>query len=286
MTVDSGEIDPVCAAIADLAPVIFPGAVLSPAGDELVVPLRDGRARIGITRLVDACRQVGHQQWPQLISTWLEAARAQVLDAAPVCAGDLRVRLGPVDDALESIVGAITAPFGPGLTLVLLAEQPAGRRVVTEAVTEHLGLDQGAALSAGLANTIRSVLAPLDVRRHELPGGLSMLVGAADDVPYVSAALTSIPQVFRLGDAPHGAFVAAPRFSTVICHPVTSKRSVAVVPVLRALIADMYRDATDPCSPALWWWHDRQFHQLAVGDDGKVEFPATLEGALDALPAG
>ena len=139
-------------------------------------------------------------------------------------------------------------------------------------------------MGAGLRNTVHKVLLPLDIRDHELSPGVSVSLGAVDGVPYVSTALTSIPNVFRSPELPYGALVAAPRLSAVLFHAVQSDQAMAVAVVMSRLVADMHADVDDPCSPQLWWWHDRRIYPVAISEGRRVELDPALEPVVAGLP--
>jgi hypothetical protein len=109
-------------------------------------------------------------------------------------------------------------------------------------------------------------------------------LGAADGVPYVSTALTSIRNVFRTPGLAHGALVAAPKLSAVLFHEVRSDQARSVALVMSRLVADMHADARDPCSPLLWWWHDRRIYPVSISDGRRVELDPALQPVVAGLP--
>jgi hypothetical protein len=279
-----GDTEGLRAALSDLLPVLIPGAGFDTEADEVVVPVDAGRARVAVSSLAATAEGLAQEQWPQLIEVWCAGVLEQLRRPAPdVSAGDLRVRLVPrAEVAGEQL---IVRPYGAYFQLELMADLTDRRVWVGPQRAAALGLEPDAAFAQGLRNTIATVLAPLDVRHHEVGNGLTISMVARDDTPWVSTGLTSVQNLFRRPELPHGAIVAVPRLSTVLFTPVESDRVLADIPLLGRLVADMHRDGTDPCSPDVFWFHDRALYRIDRGDGTRVTLPVELEPVVAALPA-
>jgi hypothetical protein len=279
----NGETRGVRAALSDLLPVLIPGAGFDAESDEVVVRVDDGRARVAVSSLATTAEGLTQDQWPQLIEIWCAGVLEQLRRPTPeVAVDDLRVRLVP-----RTVVAGeqlIVRPYGAYFQLELMADLSDRRVWVGPARAGALGLEPDAAFAQGLRNTITTVLATLDVREHDVGNGLTISMVARDDTPWVSTGLTSVQNLFRRPELPHGAIVAVPRLSTVLFTPVESDRVLADVLLLGRLVADMHRDGTDPCSPDVFWFHDRALYRIERGDGSRVTLPVELEPVVAGLP--
>jgi len=120
---------------------------------------------------------------------------------------------------------------------------------------DALGMDPETALRTALDQTISEVLVNLDVQPQQLPTGGEVLLASAEGVPYVSAGVTTIPQLAGV-ELPYGALVAVPRHSMIMILPVASRQTLTAVGVLSGFAEFAYQDAADGCSPGLYWFVD------------------------------
>ncbi|MFV0308924.1 MAG: hypothetical protein ACK5OX_14405 [Desertimonas sp.] len=272
------------AALSDLLPVLLPGARYEPTTDEVMIAVQDGRARVSVDSLVRTAAQQASTAWPRLVEAWCTAVLEQLhLPIPAIDAEGLRVRLVPRHDVDPEQL--IVRPYGAYFQLELMMDLPQRRIWVGPGQAGELGLGAAAAFDAGLRNTIQRELATLGTRRHEIGPGLSIDVAAADDNPWVSVGLTSITNLFRIESMPYGALVAVPRLSTVMCHVVASDQVLGDVQVVGRLVADMHRDAIDPCSPELFWFHGGALYPIRRGDGAKVTLPVELQPLIASLPS-
>ncbi|GAB3916922.1 hypothetical protein GCM10027613_16310 [Microlunatus endophyticus] len=148
--------------------------------------------------------------------------------------------------------------------LVAVEDRESSVQLLQQADLDAMGISAEGALRMALDQTISEVLVHLDVRPHPLPNGESVLLAGADGVPYVSAGVTSIPQLAGV-DLPYGALFAVPRHSVILILPVRSWASLGAVPALADFVEAQYRGASDPCSAQIYWF---------TGDDA---FPVGTE---------
>lgn len=271
------------AALSDLLPVLIPGARFDEAGDEVLVPIGDGRARVAVSSLISTADGVPSARWPQLVEVWCAGVLEHLRLPQPKLSADqLRVRLVPSGpDAVDQV---IAKPYGAYFRLELMADLADRRVWVGPARAAELELTPEEAFALGLRNTIGKVLVRLDVRQHDVGNGLTISLAAEDDNPWVSAGLTSVQNLFRSPELPYGALVAVPRSSCVLLTPVESDRVTADILLLGRLVADMHRDSDDPCSPDLYWFHGGALYRIERGDGTRVTLPVELEPVVAALP--
>lgn len=271
------------AALTDLLPVLLPSARYEPATDEVLITVQDGRARVSVDSLVRTAAQQPPTAWPRLVETWCGAVLDQLhLPVPAVDVDGLRVRLVPrraVDP--EQLV---VRPYGAWFQLELMMDLAQRRIWVGPRQAAELGLGADDAFDTGLRNTIQRDLVNIVPRSHQLAPGFVIALAAVDDSPWVSVGLTSIANLFRIESMPFGAIVAVPRLSTVICHVVTSERVLSDVLVLERLVGDMHRDAVDPCSPDVFWFHAGALYPIRRGEGARITLPVELQSVVDALP--
>jgi hypothetical protein len=131
---------------------------------------------------------------------------------------------------------------------------------------DAMGMDAGTALRTALDQTISDVLVNHEVQEQPLPTGDRVLVASAEGVPYVSAGVTSIPQLAG-GKLRHGALVGVPRHSMIMILPVRSRDSLTAVSLLSGFVESMYQDAPDACAPGLYWFVDDDAFPISAEPD-------------------
>lgn len=287
---EPGSTRDVNALVADLLPVLIPGATVdAQAPDTVVLPVDRGRARVSTRTLVAECSGRPNHEWPRLVDEWLRALsqEANTMMQAPSAPQADRLRVRAAERVgLED--GTVRVTYEEHLDLEVVEDLPDRVRALTDSDLRELGMDAREAAQVGLGNTIDSVLVNLDIRAHQLPGGITVHLGAADGVPYVSAALTSVPHVLG-GELPFGAIVSSPSHDTVLLLRVESGQTVDALPMLATLAEDMFADSPYPASPALYWWYDGQLHPISASGDGaerpSISLPPALRPVIERLPA-
>jgi hypothetical protein len=156
------------AALSDLLPVLIPGATFDAAGDEVIIPVADGRARVAVGSLVATAEGIPQERWPQLVEEWCAGALEQLRAPTPTpTVDDLRVRLVPRGPVVDDQV--IVRPYGAYFQLELMADL-ADRRL-GNGLTIWLAADDGNPwVSAGLTSVANLF------RRPELPYGAIVAV--------------------------------------------------------------------------------------------------------------
>ena len=104
---------------------------------------------------------------------------------------------------------------------------------------------------------------------------------SADDQPFVSTGLGSITELFGAGS--HGELVAAPTTSALLCYRVEDANVFDVAPEFAELVADMHREAADPCSADVFWNHEHRLHEVRLLADGSISVDRRLEHVVQAL---
>ncbi|MEV5692063.1 hypothetical protein [Micromonospora globbae] len=275
------------ALVEDALPGLVPGARVAPAGDEIVVPVPGGRARVSLAPLLRACRDQPRPTWPDLVADWIAAVRRELPDRVTAELGavdldELRLRLTPAATRTD---GYFTMLYGAHFTAVLVVNRPGRLDMLTVAQVAQLGHDPEELVRLAVRQTVRHELATLDVRDHELPTGASVRLLAADGNPFVTTALMSVRR-FLPDDAEYGALVAAPRYSAVLLHAVDAEVEKTIA-ALRHLTTSMVTAATDPCTDEIFWWYDGEFHPLRVvageAGGGEVRVPQALAPVVARL---
>lgn len=279
----SADASSIRSTLSDLLPVLMPGASFDGAGDEVLVPLDDGRARVNVDSLVTRSADVPATRWPRLIDDWCAEVLEHLQRPEPSLDADLlRLRLVPTSPVDADVV--IVKPYGVYFQLEVMADLSDRRLWIGPARAAELGLTAADAFSTALRNTIQQVLTKLDVRRHDVGNGLTISLAAADGTPWVSTGLTSVANLFRAPELRYGALVAVPRLSAVLFSPIGSDRVTADILLLGRLVADMHRDSDDPCSPDLFWMHDGALYRIELGDGTSVTLPVELQPVVASLP--
>jgi hypothetical protein len=264
--------------IADLAPIWLPGCVVD--SEERTVEVGWGRgalqmsAVVGVGEIVDRCLQLPQHTWPAQIENWLRAVVAEGELATEEhrygdVAGRQRAMLlqrgwsartaGPVADAL--------LPFGDHFEVVVFIRTGDELRRLTVVRRSMLGLGD-----PGLPSPVRMSLAEiadLVPRQHD---GFSVL--ARDGDPLVSMAIVDRERLLPQASIGSGALIGVPRLSTVAFCPADAGQDRA--DRLARFVAETYQQASDQCSPDLFW----------LQGDHLVQVPVTLATPPTAvLPA-
>lgn len=252
------------------------------------MPLGKARARISIQSLWATCRVQPSSYWAPIAGEWLAGVRRQI-DAATTGESGVdasRLRVQAVPRGYEPLPGLRSA-FNSAFDLVAVEDRDGSVRRLQQADLEAMGISAEDALRTALDQTVTEVLVGLEVHAHPLPAGGSVLMASADGVPYVSAGVTSIPQLAGM-ELPYGALVAVPRHSMILILPVTSRESLAPVPVLIGLVEAMYRDAVDPCGAPLYWFVDGDAFPVGIEPDAagqpRLVLVPELQPVVDRLP--
>ena len=276
--------------LADLLPVLSPGATVDETSDELLVPMDQSRARVSTATLLSACKGQPKHRWPEVVEGWLARVQGQLSDAASgtteVDPARLRVQAVP-RGAAEPAAG-VSAGFNAAFDLRVVEDRAGSSRRLLQTDLDALGMSADQAVQAALNATITQVLVQLDVRPHALPGGGEIRMASADGVPYVSAGITSVRQLAG-ADSPSGTLVAVPRHSMIVLQPVTSRAVLDGLPVLTALVGSMYDSGTDPCARDVYWFVGGDAYRINAdaGPDGqpRLTLPAEVGPLVAALPA-
>lgn len=290
MTTSSADQTPeqVHTLLADMLPSELPGATLDAEAGEILVPLGEDRARVSTQSLWAACQAQPSSVWPELAGQWLAEVKRQINAAA--AAGPARdagrLRAQAVPRGTEPPPG-LSSAFNSAFDLVAVEDRDGSVRMLQQTDLDAMGMSAEGALRRALDRTITEVLVELDVQPHPLPTGGSVLMASAEGVPYVSAGVTSIPQLAGV-ELPYGALFAVPRHSMILILPVTSRESLAAIPVLAGFAESMYRDAPDPCAVGLYWFADGDAFPVGAqqGADGQQQLVMApeLQSIVDRLP--
>lgn len=276
--------------VEDALPARLPGARVAADHDEIVVAVPGGRARVSLVPLLRSCLDQPRQAWPDLVADWVAAVRRELPDSVsadlgPVDVAQLRLRLTPAAATTEAD-DYLAVPYGGHFTATVVVNRPERLDLLTLAQAARLGREPAELVRIAVRQTVEHELATLDVRDHELPGGGSVRLLAADGNPFVTTALMSVKRFLPEG-AEHGALVAAPQYSAVLLHRVDNRVRDAVV-ALHRLTASMFEAAPDPCSERVFWWHAGEFHPVRVvpGEPGgavQVRMPEALAPVVARL---
>ncbi|GAA1584207.1 hypothetical protein GCM10009804_45670 [Kribbella hippodromi] len=255
-------------AIADLAPIWFPGCVVDTA--ERTVEVGWGRgalqmsAVVGLREIIERCDQLPQQRWAEQIEAWLRAVVAEgELATEEHRYGDVGERqrallvqrgwsartAGPVADTL--------IPFGDHFEVVVFVRTGSELRRLTVVRRSMLGLGEP------------DVPSPVQLSLQEIADlepveqdGISVL--HREDDPLVSMAIVDREDILPQASIGLGVLVGVPRLSTVAYCPADAGQAVA--DRLAQYVADTYRGASDQCCPDLFW----------IQGDRMVQIPVTL----------
>lgn len=274
--------------LAGLLPSELPGATFDAQAGEVLVPLGVDRARVSTQSLLAACQGQPPSSWSEITQQWLAEVKRQLsatADAGP--AGDPgRLRAQAVPHGPEAPPG-LSSAFNSAFDLVAVEDREGSVRMLQQSDLDAMGMSAEAALRTALDLTISEVLVNLEVQSQQLPTGGSVLIASAEGVPYVSAGVTSIPQLAGV-ELPYGALFAVPRHSMILILPITSRESLASIPVLAGFVESMYRDAPDPCAPGLYWFTDGDAFRVGAEQDAdgqqQLVMAPELQPVVDRLP--
>ena len=170
----------------------------------------------------------------------------------------------------------IAIPFGVFDAVAVFASGP--DTPITVSAAADAGVEPARVLTEGLENTWRKELTHLDARRHELGLGRQLRVLAIDDSPYVSAAITGLRRILGY-DPTGGAFVAAPRFSTIAMLPIESVQDGEAFNGLARMMRAIYESGQGlSLDPRVHWWdgHEIRETEIATGGDLQLTGPQEL----------
>lgn len=181
----------------------------------------------------------------------------------------------------------LSSSFNSAFDLMAVADYDGTPGLLQQADLDALRMGPEDVLRTALDQTINEVLVNLEVVPHDLPGGGSVLMAGSDGVPYVSAGVTSIPQLAGV-ELPYGALVAVPRHSMILILPVANRQTLAAVDLLAGFAEFANNDAPDPCSPGLYWFVDGDAFPIGAepGQDGQRQLVIApqLEPVINRLP--
>ena len=149
--------------------------------------------------------------------------------------------------AYETLVDPpITAPFGPGLSLILAADYPTTTKMIGNSMIAKLGLNRDQALALGTRQVLASV--PTIPTAEEVEGKLLVIA----DLDY-GASIMLEPERWRpLAVATGGRlFVAIPADNDVL---IGTAKSGEELRKLEKLVADDYASASRGISPLVYRW--------------------------------
>ncbi|MEO7689779.1 MAG: hypothetical protein ABIS51_10880 [Sphingomonas sp.] len=140
----------------------------------------------------------------------------------------------------------ITAPFGPGLSLILAADYPTSTKMIGSTMIAKLGLNRDQALALGVRQVLASL--PKVPTAEELDGKLMSF----PDLDYGASMLLEPKRWRPLAVATGGQlFVAIPADNDVLIGTVKSGEELRK---LEKLIADSYASASRGISPLVYRW--------------------------------
>lgn len=279
------------ALLSDLLPVLVPVATFDGAAGEVLIPVEGGRARVSTRSLLMECAGKPQHQWRRLVEGWLREIGEQVaavpLEQVPLDPSLLRLRLQAVPRT-DALPAGVSAAFNSAFDLLLVEDGGGVSRRLQQPDLDGAGLSADEAVSVALDATISQVLIALDVRDRALPGGVGTVrMASADGVPYVSAGITSVPQLAGV-DLPYGALVGVPRHSSLLILPVRSRRDLDTVVVLARLVASPFDSGVDPCARDVYWFvNDDAFGvqvQEVAGAGPRLNLPPAVSDLVAALP--
>lgn len=272
--------------LAGELPSLLPGATLDANAGEIIVPLGADRASVSTRSLHAACQGQPASSWPQITRQWLEQVRAEIA-AAEAAPDASRLRAQAVPRGPEAPPG-LSSPINSAFDLVAVEDRDGSVRALQQPDLDAMGMSPEDALTTALNQTVTEVLVHLDVHPQPLPVGGSVLTASAEGVPYVSAGVTSIPQLAGV-DLPYGALFGVPRHSMILILPVSSWQSLAAVGMLTGFVESMYADADDPCAAGLYWYADGDAYPVGLEDAGgqqRLVLAPELQQLADRLPQG
>ncbi|MDQ6657687.1 MAG: hypothetical protein M3Z00_05615 [Actinomycetota bacterium] len=194
--------------------------------------------------------------------------------------GSLRIQLLPLALISEGATDTVRAAGGD-LVSRLVRRTAAGVVPVTrDESASHRGSDP---FAVAAEQTFTHELVGADVRDH-VAAGVTFRMIAVDGSPFTTTALLWPDTVAKF----HGmvdAIVSAPRMSAVLVRPVLTQGDIGAARTLRSVAQVVFRDAPDPCTDEVYWWHAGQIFRVEFDRStvGPV-LPPELSQLVAALP--
>lgn len=198
----------------------------------------------------------------------------------PIDVDSLRVRLVPHASRKASHTAAVSAG---AFDLVMVEAHQPDREIALDRV-DASRMDLRSLMDVAMRQTWQNELSRLDVRDHEIGGNRKVLVLAIDDNDYVTTALLAIGKF--IGEAPAGAFVAAPAYDSVAAYPITSSADRDVYGGLSRIAASVAAESKRPCDPRAYWWDGRIAREVQASrlDLSEIVGPDDLLERMASLP--
>lgn len=246
--------------VADLLPVLLPDAELDPAGP--IVTLRWSRggltssAEVGLSELVDRCREQPNHLWPRTVDDWLRAVVAEIGVATDEhLYGDVparqRVTLRPQGwtAAYASPLAGISVPFGRYFEIVFgIQSGPDWTRL-----TQVRRIMHGLHLPGSPSGLEQSLDRLANLRQQEIPGTPWRMLHRAGDQS-VGLALVDHDKLLPGAGKGRGTVLAVPSTDLIAICPVDRRDDMQVrVDEFAHWVAKKYADAADPCSSGVYW---------------------------------
>ncbi|MBX9388717.1 hypothetical protein ACFPZ0_12705 [Streptomonospora nanhaiensis] len=243
------------ALVDGLLPVALPNASFDRAASRVVLPFGPTTLRASTWDLLERCAAAPRERWPGLVDTWLrETADLAAMAVAEIeLLGDvrrlLRVRVVPAMDG-DRRRELVWHPVGPHFDALVMVAHPTYGAPLSWHRARLLQLGR---LGRAVRYTLERELADVVVYDRPLRSGHDVRVVTKPGSPYVTLLLTELRRYVPPA-LPCGALVGAPRYDTLLVHPVTSRAAVEALPALAAEVAALHAAADDPCSPEVFWW--------------------------------
>jgi hypothetical protein len=271
--------------VADLLPVLLPDAELDPAGP--IVKLRWSRgglvssAEVGLTELIDRCRQQPNHLWPRTVDDWLRAVVDEIGVATDehlygAVADRQRVTLRPQGwtASYDSVLAGLSVPFGRYFEIVFgIQSGPDWHRLTQVRRVMHglhlPGSPSGLELTLnGLDGLVMQAIPGTPYQRFTRPGDQT-----------IGLALVDHEKLLPGGGKGRGSVLALPSTDQLVMCPVDRKQDMqARVDEFARWVAKQYADAADPCSPGVYWLVGELLAELPVDLD--ITPSVTLPKAL------
>lgn len=277
------------ALVADLLPVLAPGASLDAAAGIVALPVGTARVRVTIGALVVSCRRLPSAAWPREVDGWLSSVGIQAVTAVTE-----REAFGQVEvEALLRVQVVATLPaerraelvcaaFGDHLDIMVVVEHPTDGGPLTCDAAERLGLAEPG--TPALRHTVEQVLPTLPVTDVPLPSGRLVRQVGRDGLPYATAALLDLRR-FLPGPCPYGVLLGLPRLSRIALLPALSGRALAAATELDRIVSREHAAASDGCCDGIFWWVDDRLLPLPVDrTTGAPDVPPELRALAARLP--
>lgn len=195
----------------------------------------------------------------------------------PIDLDTLRVEVLPAERTDPT--AELTRDLGAGMVVRLVSATPAGPESLARSAVE---LPMESLLPIAVGTTNRAELEGIEISPRTV-GDHRYLGATSDGSPYVSSMLIAPGGPFGL-DGVTDLLVAAPRRSLVICRPMERSFPDPCATLAR-LTASVFRDAVDPCTPDVFWWHDGALHRIHVDHQARrVTVAPEVACLVEALP--